>query len=48
MANGVVAAMRTGHVVDLGKDLAIFAARLSLEERLPMADSIHRLSRNAG
>jgi predicted nucleic acid-binding protein len=34
------AAMRQGHVVELDADLAIAAAVLSTQERLPMADSI--------
>jgi predicted nucleic acid-binding protein len=35
-----VAAMERGRVVDLDARLAVEAARLSLETRLPMADSI--------
>ena len=36
----VVAAMRQGHVVDLDADLAFEASRLSLREKLPLADSV--------
>lgn len=36
----VMAAMQQGKVVDLGATLAINAARLSAELKLPMADSI--------
>ncbi len=36
----VVAAMQRGAVVDLDADLALEAARISREMRLPMADSI--------
>ncbi len=39
-ALAVVAAMRQGHVVDLDADLAFEASRLSLRDRLPLADSI--------
>ena len=35
-----VAAMMQGTVVSLGGELAISAARLSLERRLPLADSV--------
>jgi predicted nucleic acid-binding protein len=35
-----VAAMQQGVVVDLDSALALSAARLSLEERLPLADSV--------
>ena len=35
-----VAAMQQGNVVDLDAGLALTAARLSLQTRLPMADSI--------
>ena len=35
-----VAIMQQGSVVDLDARLALFAARVSLETRLPMADSI--------
>ncbi len=35
-----VAAMQRGRVVDLGAELAIEAARVSHERKLPMADSI--------
>ncbi|MBW1785515.1 MAG: type II toxin-antitoxin system VapC family toxin [Deltaproteobacteria bacterium] len=35
-----VAAMQKGEVVDLTSNLAVFASKLSLEHRLPMADSI--------
>jgi len=35
-----VAAMQEGTLVDLSADLAILAAKLSLEAKLPMADSI--------
>ena len=36
----VVAAMRQGTVVDLDELLALSAARISLDHRLPMADSV--------
>lgn len=36
----VVAAMQRGEVVDLDAELALDAARISRETRLPMADSI--------
>ncbi len=36
----VVAAMQRGEVVDFDAELALEAARLSREKRLPMADSI--------
>jgi predicted nucleic acid-binding protein len=36
----IAAAMRQGRVVDLTADLAISAARLSTETKLPLADSI--------
>lgn len=36
----VVAAMQRGEVVDLDAELALGAARISRETRLPMADSI--------
>jgi predicted nucleic acid-binding protein len=36
----VVAVMRQGRVVELTESLAVGAARLSLQHRLPMADSI--------
>lgn len=39
-ALAVVAAMRQGHVVDLDADLAFEASRLSLRDKLPLADSI--------
>lgn len=39
-ALGVVAAMMEGRLVDLNAELAILAARLGLEHRLPLADSI--------
>jgi predicted nucleic acid-binding protein len=32
--------MKRGHVVDLGADLAVAAAELSAESRLPLADSV--------
>ena len=35
-----VALMRQGHVVDLTERIALLAAELSLQEKLPMADSI--------
>jgi predicted nucleic acid-binding protein len=35
-----VAVMRQGRVVELSEDLAVAAARLSLDRGLPMADSI--------
>jgi predicted nucleic acid-binding protein len=35
-----VAAMQQGHVVDLDAGIALSAARLSTEHKLPMADSI--------
>lgn len=35
-----VAAMQQGQVVDLTATLAVSAARLSLEKRLPLADSV--------
>ena len=35
-----VAAMQQGRVIDLEADLALIAARLSAEHKLPMADSI--------
>ena len=35
-----VALMRQGHVVDLTERIALLAAKLSLLEKLPMADSI--------
>jgi len=35
-----VAVMRQGTVTDLSADLAIIAARISLELKLPMADSV--------
>ena len=36
----VVAVMQQGHVVDLDAKIALSAARLSLEHKLPLADSI--------
>ena len=36
----VIAAMQKGTVVDLTSSLAIAASRLSLQHKLPMADSI--------
>ncbi len=36
----VVAAMRQGRVVDLDERIALSAARVSLELRLPLADSV--------
>ena len=36
----VVAEMQQGHVVDLDAKIALSAARLSLEHKLPLADSI--------
>lgn len=35
-----VAAMQQGHVADLDASLALTAARLSTERKLPMADSV--------
>lgn len=35
-----VSQMRQGHIVDLDANLAVSAAALSLDRRLPMADSI--------
>jgi predicted nucleic acid-binding protein len=35
-----VSQMKRGHVVDLGADLAVAAAELSAEARLPLADSV--------
>lgn len=35
-----IAAMRQGHVIDLSERIALPAAELSLELKLPMADSI--------
>jgi predicted nucleic acid-binding protein len=35
-----VASMRQGTVVDLDRELAILAAKTSLEQKVPMADSI--------
>ncbi len=35
-----VALMRQGHVVELTERIALLAAELSLQEKLPMADSI--------
>jgi predicted nucleic acid-binding protein len=35
-----VSQMKRGHVVDLGADLAVAAAELSAESRLPLADSV--------
>ena len=35
-----VALMRQGHVIDLTERIALLAAELSLQEKLPMADSI--------
>lgn len=35
-----IAAMQSGHVVDLSTSLALHAAKLSSELRLPMADSV--------
>jgi toxin FitB len=35
-----IAQMKQGHVVDLDEDTALSAARLSIENRIPMADSI--------
>ncbi|MGB2982265.1 MAG: type II toxin-antitoxin system VapC family toxin [Candidatus Bipolaricaulia bacterium] len=35
-----IAAMRQGHVIDLSERIALPAAKLSLELRIPMADSI--------
>lgn len=40
MALQAVALMRQGRVIDLDRNLALFAAKLSHELRLPMADSI--------
>lgn len=40
VADGIVALMLAHHVVDLDANLAIYAAELSLEHRLPMADAI--------
>lgn len=36
----VVAVMRQGQVVDLDTPIALWAARLSVEHRLPLADSV--------
>jgi len=36
----VVAAMQRGEVVDLGAELALEAARISYERKLPMADAV--------
>lgn len=36
----VVALMMQGRLVDLNADLALTAAKLSIEQRLPMADSL--------
>jgi predicted nucleic acid-binding protein len=36
----VVAVMQQGHVVDLDAKIALSAARLSIEQKLPLADSI--------
>src|SRR5437867_13287632 len=36
----VVAAMRVGRVVDLDAALALFAAKLSVDLKLPLADSV--------
>jgi predicted nucleic acid-binding protein len=35
-----VSQMKRGHIVELGADLAIAAAELSAESRLPLADSV--------
>jgi len=35
-----IAQMKQGHVVDLDEDTALSAARISIENRIPMADSI--------
>lgn len=35
-----VSQMKRGHVLDLGADLAVAAAELSAEVRLPLADSV--------
>ncbi|NLV45878.1 MAG: type II toxin-antitoxin system VapC family toxin [Candidatus Hydrogenedentes bacterium] len=35
-----IAAMRQGHVVELDADLALSAAKLSVDLQLPMADSV--------
>ena len=35
-----VSQMKRGHVVELGADLAVAAAELSAEARLPLADSV--------
>lgn len=35
-----IAQMKQGHVVDLDEDTALSAARISIENRMPMADSI--------
>lgn len=35
-----IAHMQIGKVIDLDQDLAMTAARISVEERIPMADSI--------
>lgn len=40
VADGIVALMLAHHVVDLDANLAVYAAELSLEHRLPMADAI--------
>jgi len=39
-ASQVVAVMQQGHVVDLAAKIALNAARLSFEHKLPLADSI--------
>ena len=43
-----VAHMQLGEVVDLDSKLAIYAARLSLQAKLPMADSIVYATARAG
>lgn len=35
-----IAQMKQGHVVDLDEDTALSAARISIENKIPMADSI--------
>jgi predicted nucleic acid-binding protein len=39
-ALNIIAHMKTGQLIDLTFDIAIFAAKLSKEYKLPMADSI--------
>jgi predicted nucleic acid-binding protein len=40
LALRAISQMKRGHVVDLGADLAVAAAELSAESRLPLADSV--------